>query len=89
MAIYDRFGRLLEIVKVATAEDVLRLQKTELDAYDHKALSFGFYVVGRDPSVIGNYTDRIYHYGFLRADGGLAEIRDEVAKLKAPAGVVK
>jgi len=89
MAIYDRWGTGLKILNVATADDVERLEKRKLDAYDRTALRERTYVVARDENALGSHTDRIFHLMYLRADGGLAEIQDEIARLHAPAGTSK
>jgi hypothetical protein len=89
MAIYDKWSYQLKILNIATAEDVERLEGRTPDEHDLNALRLEAYVVARNADALSSHTDRIYHIAYLRADGGIAEILDEIEKLHAPAGAAK
>ena len=73
MSIYARFGETVFVKRYATKADVLKLDPP-FDAEAKKNIANKSWVV------IGfeDGTERISHLAYLRADGGLKEIMDDV-----------
>ncbi len=86
--IYGRFGDKVKIVRVASQEDVRRLEGRKLDKRDRLAITNGSYVIitHEDDGPEGDET--LYHKAYLRADAGLNEIDAAIAALSAPPGNV-
>jgi hypothetical protein len=78
--IYGRGGQPVTIVRVATINDVKALDNRKPDKRDREAIRCGSYVV-----VLDDQVERLYHLGFLEADGGSLEIGDAIRALQAPA----
>ncbi len=83
MTIYGRFHskefpNVVTVERMGTLEDVKKLDKRKPDKIDKKAVELGSYVVvkERDGRNAGN--ERLYHVGYLKADGGWAEISDAI-----------
>lgn len=88
MAIHDRFGFTVQILRLATPEDVLKLERRKkLDKQDREYLKQGSYLVTKDvaspngkPMEDPESLNLIF---FLRADGGLKEIQETIEALSA------
>lgn len=75
MAIYGRFGVELQIKRRAVLADVQKLDRRKPDKQDRECLEAGvYYVVDFVDAKGPDSHDRLYHIGFMRADGGLSEI---------------
>lgn len=82
MAIYGRFGVELIIKRRAVLADVKALDKRKPDKQDRDALAAGSYWVCDFKDATGpDSRDRLYHLGYMRADGGLGEIESAVIAL--------
>lgn len=68
---------VLTIVRMGTLDDVKKLDKRRPDKIDKQAVELGSYVV-----VIQNGKERLYHIGYLRADGGWPEISAAIEAVK-------
>lgn len=71
MAIYGRFGHELTIERMAVLADIKPLTGRKPDKIDKQSIENGSYVV-----VVHKDDGKrdLYHLGYLRADGGFAEI---------------
>lgn len=89
MAIYGRFGQTVELIRMATLDDVKRLEKRRPDKQDKAAVEAGSYVVcrtlsyndGSEPKHDYSKEEWISHLAFLRADGAIKEIIEVIANL--------
>lgn len=70
MAIYGRAGQRVVIQRLATQEDVRKLEGRKPDKRDKDALKLNALVVASEP----DDELSLYHIAFLRADHGAAEI---------------
>lgn len=70
MTVYGRTGDVVTIKRLATLEDIEKLEGRNPDTQDLEALENGSYVVVTQDDGI----DRLYHQAFLRATNGAAEI---------------
>lgn len=76
--IYGRFGDPITIVRVATLEDVRKLEGRKPDKADLEAVRNGSYVVVRRTD---DSAERLYHQAFMRADDGSREITAAIEAL--------
>lgn len=74
MTIYGRFGNPITIVRMGTLDDVEQLDKRKPDEVDRASIANGSYLVCRDD----DNAEWLQHLGYLRADGGIAEIYDAI-----------
>lgn len=83
--IYGRFGDPCTIVRVATLDDIRKLDRREPDKQDREALANGSYVVVQfnDAQATGERAHVLYHQAFMRADGGSREITAAIEALPA------
>lgn len=83
--IYGRFGNRVTIQRLAKLSDIKELDGRKPDKQDREALANDAYVVVSD-----DYNKlRLYHVGFLRADGGSVEISAVVEGCKANGGLAR
>jgi len=87
MAIYSRFGDPCRLVRFATTADVKNYERRRADKQDKARTSEGWRFIAEwtdeaEPTLRGK--DFLADIAYLRADGGLAEILDEAAKLEHP-----
>lgn len=75
--IYGRFGDEVQILREGTIEDVKTLDKRKPDKQDRDCLESCSYVVVLDSWGF----ERLYHLGFLRADGGFTEVVEAMRKV--------
>jgi hypothetical protein len=86
VTIYDRTGDVVTINRLATIEDVEKLEGRDLDARDLEALENGSYVVVMQD----DGSERLYHQAFLRATNGSVEIGQVIdAMIAAQDAVMK
>jgi len=70
MTVYGRTGDVVTIKRLATIEDVEKLEGREVDTQDLEALENGSYVIVTQD----DGSERMYHQAFLRATNGSVEI---------------
>jgi len=75
--IYGRGGDPVTIVRVATIGDVKTLDNRKPDKADREAIRCSSYMV-----VLLYGVERLYHIGFLKADGGSREISAAIEALR-------
>jgi len=82
----EEFPNVLTVERVATLDDVKKLEGRRPDATDRKAVQLGSYVVmkAQDGSRAGK--EELYHIAYLKADDGWKEISAAIdaAKARAP-----
>lgn len=83
MAIYGRFGHKLTIERKATLEDIKPLTGRKPDKQDREALKHGSYWVGK---YIDDGKEDLHHLGFLKADGGAAEVSARLREIDPEGG---
>lgn len=93
MAIYGRFHsedfpNILIVERMAVLDDIRRLDKRKPDKIDRKAIELGSYVIVREQDGHNAGGERLYHIGYLKADGGWGEISDAIEASKARAAPV-
>jgi hypothetical protein len=89
MAIYDRFGFAVKILRLAQPQDFRKLEGRKPDKKDAEAMKLEAVVIVTDVAspngkpMPGPEPEVLIHIAFLRADGGLGEIQDAIEALKA------
>lgn len=78
MAIYGRFGDPVEILRIATKDDVEILDGRKFDKHDADRLRYDALVVIRQDTGV----ERLYDTAFLKADDGAVEIATAVRLAK-------
>jgi hypothetical protein len=80
MAIFNRIGDAVTVLRFATLEDVRTVDKRKPDKQDEEAIKCGSYVIVREPGGSNGFRERLYHQAYLRADGGSREITDALER---------
>lgn len=78
--IYGRFGTQVTILRLATLEDVEKLDGRKPDKQDREAVANTSYVVVVDEGD-EKKRERLYHQAFLRADRGSVEISEALERI--------
>lgn len=79
MTVYGRTGDVVIIKRLASLEDIEKLEGRAPDAQDLEAMENGSYVVVTQD----DGAERLYHQAFLRATNGSVEIGEVVDRLLA------
>lgn len=79
MTVYGRTGDVVTIMRLASLEDVEKLEDRPADTQDLEALENGSYVVVTQDDGF----ERLYHQAFLRATDGAAEIGAVIDRMVA------
>lgn len=74
--IYGRTGNEVKILRLAKLEDVPKLDNRKADKQDRERIKINYLVI-----VECFAKERLYDLAFLRADGGIKEIADEVQRV--------
>lgn len=89
MAIYDRFGFAVKILRLAQPQDFRKIERRKPDKRDFEAMNLEAVVIVTDvaspngKTMPGPEPENLIHIAFLRADGGLGEIQDAIKALSA------
>ncbi len=84
MAIYSRWGSIINPVRMATEADVKTLDKRKPDKHDRERIRLGMFVVATSADEKKNvdFVERIHEVAWLRADGGIHEIDEALKPLR-------